>query len=362
MNRLSTKENIKVEASEVKRDVNRSTRRRPPGGRAPSLPLNLAMKPTPPGHGSEEDVEGGEFREGGPSPRVGLEGGITTPRPVAAQPGPAAAGDGAASLRGCERVTHAMKAGLVGLVSSGLGFGTKPWAEAIATASALSAGADPLTANLIAGMVGGLWIGGVHQATSNLTAALLNAQLGVQTYTPTVQSEFKKQLLEMLTVSLLVQGGFCATYSVRGALMETVDNVGAGIAAIAASKTLATMMGGLIQGFVTDLVRQVGTELKIFTAKMPTEAAERNKPIGERVRESMAALTSNMNGRKLGHDFMGKQVGGVVGNFIGLLLSPAEFGARTIMHGLDWGASGMGTFLCGWFGFIHAGALMGAAF
>ena len=273
----------------------------------------------------------------------------------------AGAGQGAAALAGCQRLSHALKSSLLGAVSCGLGFGSKPWVEAIATASALAAGADADTATMVAGIAGGLWIGAVHQAAGNLANALLSAPLGLYTHAPDVNSEAANQLLELITISLPVYGGFCATYAARGAFMEPLANIGFNIPAIAASKTAATMLGGVIQGFVTDILRQAGAEVGVMKSTAPTKK-EMDKATSVRVREGLAKMKADMTFRKLCHDFVGKLVGGVVGNLAAAKIIPADFGAINPADGLKWGGSGMAAFLTGWFGGIHGGALFGKIF
>ena len=216
-------------------------------------------------------------------------------------------------------------------------------------------GADAETAALLAAAIGGLWIGLVHQSCGNLARGLLNGCLQIPSYAPAPMSEFGLHLLEFIQIDAPVYGAFCGSYAMRGSFMEAIKPVGAGIAAIAASKTGASMVGGFLQGMVTDLINQGFTAANF----MKETAAAPGKGWREDMRASMAKLSSDMTGRKLGHDFTGKIIGGLGGNLLALLVSPSEFGSISTHHGANEGAAGMADFLGGWFGGIHGGAIFG---
>ena len=140
--------------------------------------------------------------------------------------------------------------------------------------------------------------------------------------------------------------------------MEPLAELGVSNRAAAASKTLATVLGGVIQGFLTDGLRQYAAERGWMTSKAPTKE-EMEKAISVRVREGMQKLTADMTYRKLGHDFLGKIIGGVVGNIAATTIIPADFDATNPADGLKRGAEGMAAFLSGWFAGVHLGAAFG---
>ncbi|WP_146177443.1 hypothetical protein [Breoghania corrubedonensis] len=236
-------------------------------------------------------------------------------------------------------VGQSLKAGLVQMVSTALTFGIKPWVEE-GLKAALAPAVGEAMAGPIAGIVGGVFIGVIHTTVSKTVSSVMNSALSMTTYTPT-DNQLRD---ELATIDAPVTGAFVATYALRGGFVDPQ----AGHVAEAVSKTIASSLGGLIQGVVTDVLRQTAFSDDFDQGQAPElsdiDAKEIAKTAVSRMLES---------GENAGHDYFGKVVGAVVGNMTAPLWGGLE------MSGWASGALGMTTFLASWFGGIHGGAFAG---
>lgn len=232
-----------------------------------------------------------------------------------------------------------MKAGLVQMVSTAFTFGLKPLVEEGAKAILAPAVGEAI-AGPIASVVGGVFIGVIHTTVSTTVSSVMNSLLSATTYTP-MDNQFRD---ELVTLDAPVTGAFVAAYALRGGLVDAQADPWVD----AASKTVASLLGGLVQGVVTDVLRQA-----VFTEDFDQEQPAQFSDIKIKEIAEKAIKKITENGENAGHDYFGKVVGAVVGNMI----APLVAGPDT--SGWARGALGMTTFLASWYGGVHGGAFVG---
>lgn len=233
-------------------------------------------------------------------------------------------------------VSQAAKAGLVQLVSTSFTFGIKPWVEE-GFKVALTPYCGEAVANVIAQQIGGAFVGAIHTPVGKTVGGVLNNWLSMTSYTPVG----KPFLNEIATIDVPVMAAFTATYTARGGIVPA----DAGHAVQAASKMLASMAGGLLQGAITDVLKQTVAK-DSFTQVPPAAEPEFTRELFEESFKSGLNATME-DAEKFGHNLAGKILGSVVGNVTAPLWGNLELGGPAT------GALGMMTYLTGWFGGIH---------
>jgi hypothetical protein len=264
-------------------------------------------------------------------------------------PGTASA-EGTGGPGGCSRqwdsTKQVIKAGVVQGMATAAVFGTKPIVEAsLLTAMGVTslAGVTPAAA-MIAGVAGGVYAGAVHTLAGRVVSGVMNGVLQADTYS--LRPGHSALAAEVATIDLPVMGSFVAAYAARGVIMQGNTNLWVD----ALSKTITSTIGGVVQGMVTDALKQAMSS--VYKTNEPVTVGDSKwdlfvKTFETTLRDEFAS------GRSIGHDLIGKTVGSVVG-----MLGAGQLGGAGL-DPVERGATGMTVYLGSWFAGIHAGGELG---
>ena len=262
-------------------------------------------------------------------------------------------------------LAYAMFAGSASnAIASGMSFGLKPFVEAGFDKLSITLGADEDTAKLISNIMGGVFVGVVHNAVSASIGAWAKGQLGATAYTDTSESALRRELNEIGTVGIPVVAAFTGTYAAGGALLSQSGNIWAN----AAFRSVQSIAGGFIQGAVTTAM-QNSMDCYRGAHVQEIDLAEASS----RFRAQMTTTFSGDSGaQKLLKQGIGKVVGASAGMVAATYVGPAAASSMQARLGgaadavsssraaqAAGSAAGMLAFLGGWFGGIHAGSASG---
>ena len=242
----------------------------------------------------------------------------------------------------CGSYRHSMqslRAACVQALATALTFGTKPFVE-MAVKQALGS-SNPEVATFVSGVVGSVYVGLIHTAASRLASGLMNHALGAATYRTRAGADVVTG--EIRTVDLPVMGAFVAAYGARGAIVGAHPDP----LTDALSKAIASTCAGFIQGAVTDALRQAYTSVYEQNAPVNVADGERYRHFRQIVKTSLEAPFASEPA--VGHDLVGKIVGGVTGAVLSYMVSEAGRDLSPAARG----AAGMTAYLTGWFLQVH---------
>lgn len=270
-------------------------------------------------------------------------------RPVTAIPTPpdrAGAGGCCAPMVDWSQV---LRAGIVQAGATATTFGTKPFVEMAVQQACEAHHLDPETTRYVTAVAGGLYVSLIHTAASKIVSAYLNSLLQVNGLAPRHLPD--SHMNEARTVSGPVTGAFIGAYAGRGWFMQGNSDP----LSIATSKAIASAIGGLVQGAITNALRQHMPE----TYKPVPPAQLGRLPEAEFFAGTVSKALRELVGkdyRTSGHDLVGKAIGSVAGMVAATTLGVED----PALQGAGSGAAGMAIYLTGWFGGIHGGAELGS--
>ena len=247
---------------------------------------------------------------------------------------------------------NSLKAGISSFVgATGYVIFSKEIIEAVIASAFIAQGLDPTDAPynyMIAAISGGVY-GASHQAVARFTTGMMNSLLAINRYAPQVGDEGEKQLRELLSVTLPAVLMYTICQAVRGSLTEEISNPWT----VGLSKFAASSIAGGLTGIVTDIIGQLYSDK--FSVTKPASSMVEN------IKKEMNTLGTRMTGRRIGREFVGKFLGGVMARCIAVPIAPLDLpGASSpVGWGATQGALGKFIFQAGFYSGLHGGAAVG---